>query len=222
MSRRPRRIPVKETAKANISQEESVDDVLASIDSLQIKQRAIASKTDVPLPTAKIFGAIVVISIIGFAVIGFGNLPTLTNTGGSNLENSNLTELDFKIQLLDESEIWLSDYEGNPIILDLFATWCGPCKTQIIELQSIKAAFPSVKILSVTVDLNDDIASLITYKDDNDMNWIVGRDVTSRGGKLFSATSIPTLAFFNSAGELTQYYQGVVYYDTLVQWINEG
>ena len=151
-----------------------------------------------------------------------GNLPTLTNTGGSNLENSNLTELDFKIQLLDESEVWLSDYEGAPIILDLFATWCGPCKTQIVELQSIKTAFPSVKIISVTVDLNDDIPSLITYKDDNNMNWIVGRDVSSRGGQLFSATSIPTLAFFNSAGELKQYNQGVVYYDTLVDWITEG
>ncbi len=222
MSRRPRRIPVKATAKVNTSQEESVEDVLASIDSLQEKQRAIAPKTDVPLPMAKIFSGIVIISILGFAVLALGNLPTLTNTGGSNLENSNLTELDFKIQLLDESEVWLSDYEGAPIILDLFATWCGPCKTQIVELQSIKTAFPSVKIISVTVDLNDDIASLITYKDDNNMNWIVGRDVTSRGGQVFSATSIPTLAFFNSAGELKQYNQGVVYYNTLVNWITEG
>ena len=220
MSRRPRRIPVKDTVKTDATTEGNVEDVLASLDSLQKKQRATAPKTDVPLPTGKIIGAIMIVTIVGFVVLSFGNLPSpVTNPTG---DDSSLDELDFKIQLLDETEIWLSDYNGSSILLDLFATWCEPCKTQIAELQTVQENFPSVKIISVSVDLNDDIPSLVVYKNTYGMDWIVGRDVTSKGGQKFSATSIPTLAFINSAGELTQYNQGVVFYNTLVEWITEG
>ncbi|NHJ01338.1 MAG: TlpA family protein disulfide reductase [Candidatus Heimdallarchaeota archaeon] len=219
MSRRPRRIQVKEIPDAGEGKNEGIEDILASIDSLQKKRHESNPKSYSAFPLAKIFGMIVIITVIGFAAIVLGNIPLL---GPTSIDNSNLSDLDFKIQLLDESEVWLSDYEGNPIILDLFATWCTPCKTQIAELQSIKASFPSVRIISVSVDLNDNIPSLIAYKDTNGMNWVVGRDITQRGGQLFSATSIPTVAFINSDGELTQYYQGVVYYETLAQWISDG
>ncbi|MFX0210132.1 MAG: TlpA family protein disulfide reductase [Candidatus Hodarchaeota archaeon] len=60
------------------------------------------------------------------------------------------------------------------------------------------------------------------YKNDNGITWTVGRDTTQAGKEKFSATSIPTVAFINSAGKLKQINNGVVFYETLVDWITAG
>jgi thiol-disulfide isomerase/thioredoxin len=115
----------------------------------------------------------------------------------------------------------LSNYIGEPIILDLMATWCVPCKTQIEHLQVIKDAYPNVHIISVSVDLGDTIPVLSAYKADNNMDWVVGRDISTKGASNFQATAIPTMAFFSSEGIWKHWEQGVTTSDKLSSWINE-
>lgn len=163
-----------------------------------------------------------------FAIITLGllSLGSYPQTQPNSPENTLSAELDFKFQLLNGNEVMLSDYTGDPIILDLMATWCGPCKTQIPELKTLQSSYPHVRILSVSTDLDDSITVLTKYKADNDMTWTIGRDISQKGIEIFTPSgrlqSIPTVAFINSAGKLRQLNQGVVYYNTLVDWINKG
>ena len=100
------------------------------------------------------------------------------------------------------------------------ATWCLPCKTQISHLHTINSQFPNVHILSISIDLTDTRTTLTTYKADNNMDWVVGRDITKQGASIYQATSIPKIIFFNAEGNLKHWQEGVADATTLSSWIN--
>ncbi|UCE12757.1 MAG: TlpA family protein disulfide reductase, partial [Candidatus Heimdallarchaeota archaeon] len=197
-------------------------DVLSSLDSIQSKRHSDVS-TPSPLPVTQIIIAIVFISIIGLGILSLGNMALEPATiTGSSIKDS----LDFRIQQLDGHEVMLSDYAGEPIILDLMATWCGPCKTQIAELKKLDSSYPNVRILSISIDEDDSISILSDYKADNGMTWTVGRDLFQKAIDIYTPPGkpqqIPTLAFIDPEGILRQVYQGVVSYDSLVDWVVAG
>ena len=208
-----------------MSESEKLDDIISSIDSIQGKQRKM-SPTSSSFSLTKIAIIITFFSIISLGILSLGNYQfTQPSPSGTSLSD----ELDFSFELLNGEAVRLSDYAGDPIILDLMATWCGPCKTQLGELASLQSSFPTVQILSISVDPGfDSVTKLTEYKTTNGITWTVGRDTTGAGKEKFSATSIPTVAFINSAGKLKHINDGksgpigVVYYDTLVEWINDG
>ena len=127
--------------------------------------------------------------------------------------------LEFEFQLLNTTNVVLSDYEGKQIILDFFATWCVPCKDQETELYKLHDQFPSVTILSISIEPDDSIAVLSEYKTTNNMTWVVGRDFKQQGSNIFSITSIPTLAFIGYSGNLQHHESGVRSVSALSEWI---
>ncbi len=223
MTRKRLNIPSKEESPHQ-TEDEKLKDVLNSLDSIKTKRQNIITSQSSFL-TPKILLASLFIVIIGMAlVLSLGGFTQQTNNDANkDRESSEESFTDFKIQLLDGSEILFSDFIGKPIILDLMATWCGPCITQIGYFQTVHVNFPNVQIISVTIDLNyDDINTLTQFKDEHKMEWVVGRDITQEAAEtyLLPTAGIPTLAYFNSTGIMKQHHEGLVDYETLSTWIN--
>jgi peroxiredoxin len=217
MARRTIKIPKKSSKEIEMSESEKVDDILSSIDSIQGKQPKMASSSS-SFPLTKIVMIVAFFAIISLGVLSLGNYQfTQPDPRGSTISE----ELDFTFQLISGENVKLSDYEGKPILLDLMGTQCPPCTTQIEELKTVYANFRNVQILSVSV-ADDSIDSLSQYKDLHGITWPIGLDTTHAGREAFSATSIPTIAFINSAGILKQHEHGLTEYATLANWIKAG
>ncbi len=223
MPRTPQKFPPKESNSELQSDDEKYDDVLNSLDSLQTKRKSLQLESESSIKPTTLIMVIAIVGIFSLILLALGTGP---NQGkgylfGSFEAGTSLTEgLDVKIELLDESQIWFSEYIGEPIVLDLFATWCAPCLTQISHLQTVHDQYPNVRILSISVDLGDTQSDLTTYKADNNMNWIVGRDITKQGISIYDAFSIPTMVFFDADGKLQHYEVGVTSAATIISWIN--
>lgn len=214
MVRRTIKIPQKEYNDNKMSKEEKLDDVLTTLDSIRSKHQDTSPSNSFPIIKVVIAGTFISIIILG--IFSLGNLSQEANN-----ENSITGSLDFKIQLLNSSEVMLSDFLGEPIFLDFMTSWCESCKTQNEELIAFQADYTNVRIISVSIDLDDSITQLINYKNNYGITWTMGRDITREGAKIFSVQYIPTVAFIDSAGKLRHLKTGVAFYDTIVEWFNE-
>jgi thiol-disulfide isomerase/thioredoxin len=72
----------------------------------------------------------------------------------------------------------LSDYLGKVVILDLFATWCGPCIVALPQIVRIQNSYNAtdLQIISIDVDSSESYSKVMNFAVDNDMSWIVTLD----------------------------------------------
>lgn len=110
----------------------------------------------------------------------------------------------------------LNDYRGRVVVLDMMATWCGPCRTQMVELRELRQAFsPSqLEILSVGVDLSESAALLRDFKTDEDADWPFASS-NQPFNEAFPASSIPTIYVLDQNGKVVKTHVGVTGSDVL-------
>lgn len=114
----------------------------------------------------------------------------------------------------------LSDLYGSPIVLDLSAMWCGPCKAAASNLQDAADSLPDVTFLTVLIENTagqppepSDLASWSSdYSITSEPVWgssreIISSDPTEMKDHLYLA-GWPTFYFIDSKGNLKEYVRG--------------
>jgi len=137
---------------------------------------------------------------------------------------------DFSFTALDGSVKKLSDYRGKIVLLDLWATWCGPCKTQMEELKKIYDAYAreDLEIFSVDIDPRESVSliqSFLDYFKENkgiELDWIFGIDDKNIWDKYkLEYQGIPTVYIFDQEGTVQFSQESVAYYNTLKPIIDD-
>ena len=126
----------------------------------------------------------------------------------SNIENlvvnKELKTYD-NIIFLDSQEkiIKLSDYKGNLIILNFWATWCAPCKEEMPSLDNLKTNpnLNNLKIFPINIGRDDIKKSKSFFKDLNIKNLDIYFDNPETLAKDFALRGVPTTILFNKNGE---------------------
>ena len=96
--------------------------------------------------------------------------------------------------LLENNHNFNEEIQGELVVVDFFATWCGPCKMISPILEKVASEHPEVKVIKVDVDDFTNIA------------------------REYGVSSIPTLILFKN-GELVDRKVGFMDYNNLVKWI---
>lgn len=152
--------------------------------------------------------------VIVIPIIFFLLFSILSGCFGTN-ENDEGEE--FVFTALDGTLIYLSNYRGKVVILDMWATWCGPCQVVMPELKNIYDTYSrdELEIFSVDIDSRESvqlIQSFMEWFTDNygiELDWIFGRDDGSISEKYLKDGAIPTLAIFDQKGRLHYNEAGV-------------
>ena len=113
-------------------------------------------------------------------------------------EYTNLTILDDQ-----NNQINLSDYKGNILLLNFWATWCAPCKEEMPSLDLLKSnkGLNNLKIFPVNVG-HDNIKKAQKFFDDLDIkNLNLYFDENINLTKKFALRGIPTSIFINKNGK---------------------
>lgn len=114
---------------------------------------------------------------------------------------------------IENSKFDFSGFEGKPLLVVFFATWCPPCKAEMPELAKLKNEFNgSVNILAVLVEKDKNLQEVEAFIKDRGINFPV--TVSNENFKLASAVGgvdgIPASFMFDSNGTLIKRYSGAV------------
>ena len=110
----------------------------------------------------------------------------------------NLTFLNAKKEQLD-----LSDYHGNLIILNFWATWCAPCKEEMPSLDTLKVNpnLNNLEIFPINIGRDSLKKSKIFFDEIDIKNLKIYFDNSSTLAKDLSLRGIPTTVIFNKEGK---------------------
>ncbi|HZW40614.1 MAG: TlpA family protein disulfide reductase [Syntrophothermus sp.] len=137
--------------------------------------------------------------------------------------NSALSEKapDFTLKSVDGKNIKLSSYKGKIVILDFWATWCGPCRKGIPDLISLQKEFPKdLVVIGISVD-RETKNNVPKFIKDYGVNYPIvyyTEDVVKNYGGI---EAIPTAFIIDKNGNIVDKHVGLVDKDIYVKTIKK-
>lgn len=123
--------------------------------------------------------------------------------------------------LINASEFKVENYKGQVLVLDFWATWCGPCKMEIphlIELQE-KYRDQGLTIVGITLDDNPD-ECVPRYAAEVGMNYANVRGTDAMKGE-YGVIGLPTIVIYDRDGNEVMKRLGYIEKDQLEAKIKE-
>ncbi len=121
---------------------------------------------------------------------------------------------DFTVYDVNGKAVKLSEYFGKPIVLNFFASWCGPCRTEMPAFQAQYLALRS-EINFVFVSIDESFADAKKYVNLQGFSFPILHDRSGSAAAAYKVTSIPSSFFINKDGELVAYAVGALSYASL-------
>lgn len=127
---------------------------------------------------------------------------------------------DFTLATLDGGEFNLAAQQGTPVVLNFWATWCGPCEREIPTLQAASVNYAE-RVQIVGVDQGESFEAVQRFADDYGMTFTVPMDQNGEVSYAFNVKGLPTTYFIDADGVIRKIWHGEMNSVTLAEGIQE-
>ena len=109
---------------------------------------------------------------------------------------------DFSAELLDGSQFSLSGLLGQPVVLNVWATWCPPCKAEMPALEKVYKEFKDQGLVLVGLNLTsqDSEKDVVEFVQENRLTFPVALDRDGTVQRKYQISGYPTTFFIDRAG----------------------
>jgi len=177
----------------------------------------------------------IIIWIIGFIIffilvyLGYNELSSRYNENEKNnnkgisdslitgeegmTEDTKAKAVDFTVYDEDGKEVKLSDYKGTPVVLNYWASWCGPCQSEMPLFKEANNKYgDNVKILMInmTDGQRETAESAKKFMVDNEYDMLTLYDKDLDFANKYNVASIPRTVFIDKEGFITMERIGIV------------
>jgi len=114
---------------------------------------------------------------------------------------------DFDFELLNDETVKLSDYQGKVILLNFWATWCGPCVSEMPDIQKISDTYPD-EVVVLAINCSESRDTVNSFIEKNGYTFYVGLDENQEIAKKYPTDGIPYSVIIDGDGIITSIHLG--------------
>ena len=113
---------------------------------------------------------------------------------------------DFTLETMGGETVKLSDLRGQAVVVNLWATWCPPCKAEMPALQKVYEEYKSrgLVILAINSTAQDDVQAIPAFIAEYGLTFPVLLDVNNEAGRLYQLRSLPSTFFIRRDGTISE------------------
>ena len=171
---------------------------------------------------------LIILLLIGLLVVAplaYNHLKEKANTNAITSQTSDLSEYaapDFTVYDKDGNAVQLSDFFGKPIVLNFWASWCGPCQNEMPYFDAVYQQYDG-DVLFLMVNMTDGnretVAKASGFIENYGYQFPVYYDTDMDAANTYGVYSLPTTYFISKDGILMTYAKGAITYEMLKQGV---
>ena len=146
---------------------------------------------------------------------------TTPNTTGE--AEAVIPAIDFTVYDADGNAVKLSDFYGKPIVLNFWASWCGPCRSEMPDFQKACTDLEG-KVQFLMINMTDGSRETLdtakAFLSDSGYTFPVFFDTDVDAAVKYSVYALPTTFFINAEGHLVAYAESALSADLLQKGID--
>lgn len=134
-----------------------------------------------------------------------------TAFAATSLASSGLTGQsapDFALKSSSGENLRLSEFRGDVVMVNFWATWCGPCRQEMPLLDELYARYGRVGFSLLGVNIDDNQSKAMTMISELGVNFPVLFDSSKEVSKLYDVDAMPVTVLIDREGTVRYVHQG--------------
>ena len=135
----------------------------------------------------------------------------LSVVAAASLASSGLTGQpapDFALKSSDGSNLRLSEYRGDVVMINFWATWCGPCRQEMPLLDELYSRYNRVGFSLLGVNIDDDSSKAMNMVSELGVSFPVLFDSRKEVSRLYEVDAMPVTVIVDREGRVRHVHQG--------------
>lgn len=154
-------------------------------------------------------GALVLLVLAVNGVISVSFLSGESADDGETVGKINQPAGEFELQTLEGSTIKLSDLRGKAVVVNFWATWCGPCIREMPMFDDFSRAFPDDLVI-LGVNVQESESKVNEFVQSMNIGYPILLDLNGKVSKQFQVMALPDTLFIDKNGILRFHHIGIL------------
>lgn len=172
-----------------------------------------------------LLGILILLFVSGASLYGYllnsADLSDLSDLSGDT--DISYGDIDFSFYDADGNLFRLSDFYGHPVVLNLWASWCGPCQYEMPVFQKYYDTEENVTFIMLNQcdGRRETVAKASQFVGKNNYTFPVYFDMKSESMIALDTIYLPTTVFINADGEIVAVHTGLIYENQFVSFLEQ-
>ncbi|HVT02271.1 MAG TPA: TlpA disulfide reductase family protein [Thermoanaerobaculia bacterium] len=139
---------------------------------------------------------------------------TVVEPGESNDPQADLARrlASYELENADKSPLAISSLHGKAVLLNVWATWCGPCRAEIPQLNQLveSSAKDGLEVVGISIDAPGTEPQVLGFGVEHKIGYRIAFDSKEKIADVMQTTVIPTTVLLDREGRVVLYVTGLL------------
>ncbi|MFC1939864.1 TlpA family protein disulfide reductase [Chloroflexota bacterium] len=140
----------------------------------------------------------VMVLITGLLITGCSSPPV--EGGSTQAPEAGKLAPDFQLSNLKGQTVSLRDFRGRPVLINFWASWCGPCRAEMPYIQQVFEEWSGRGLVMLSINIGESLSTVEGFMQSYNLSFPVLLDVNESVARKYNVRYIPTSFLIDEGG----------------------